>query len=87
MVAGNPDGPLKLLLMRWADRPAKFQMQRWKRDHPVTISLTLEEMDALGTALVLARDQLAAAPQSGSTSSTLDLDDMVAVERAARQVG
>jgi len=67
------DGPLRAQLKRWSDRPARLWLQRWKPDHPVTISLTLEEIDWLERALPAARQQIALQPHSAGVGSTLDL--------------
>jgi hypothetical protein len=74
----SPDGPLGLLLRRFPDREPRFWVQRWKPDHPVTISLTLEELDELEVAIGLAREQVAIEGRSESSGgSSLDLGAMV----------
>ncbi len=71
------DGPLRAQLKRFADRPARLWLQRWKPDHPVTISLTIEEIEWLEAALPAARQQIALQPHSGGVGSTLDLVAML----------
>lgn len=80
----SADGPLKVLLRRSLDKPARLHLQRWKPDRPVTIALDLEEMDELMAMYAIARGQLAIAAHSEtSTGSVLDLSEMLATERAA----
>jgi hypothetical protein len=77
-VTTSPDGPLKVLLRRFPDREPRFWLQRWKPDHPVTISLTLEELDVLEAAIGIAREQAAIEARSESSGgSSLDLGVMV----------
>ena len=75
------DGPLKLLLRRYSDRPARLHLQRYKPDHPVTISLALEELDEIEAGLALVRQQLAVAPNSAGGLSTLDIGEMVRLNK------
>jgi hypothetical protein len=82
----SPDGPLSLVLHRYLDKPARVLVKRWKRDHPITIALTLEECAVVARAHEEVVRQVAIAPQSAtSAGSDLDLTDLlVAIERAAQ---
>ena len=72
------DGPLKLILRRSIDKPARLWVQRWKADHPVTIALDPDEVDELEAAIKLYREQVAIAPNSETPSgSVLELSPLV----------
>ena len=79
MFAKSIDGPLKVLLKRFDDRPPRVHVQRWKRDHPVTIALSLEEFAVLCSTCELIEDQVRIAPTSGAPGmvSTLDVESML----------
>ena len=81
MATAANDGPLKMLLRRFSDRPARLHVQRWKPDHPVTISLTLEELDEIESGIALVRQQLALAPNSAGGLSSLDIGEMVRLNK------
>lgn len=77
-MAGNPDGPLTFSLRRYADREPRVWVQRWKRDHPVTLSLTLEEFAFLCAGKGLVDEQVRIASRSESQQgSTLELGPLL----------
>lgn len=82
----NPDGPLSLVLHRYFDKPARVLVKRWKRDHPITIALTLEECALVARAHEEVTRQVALAPHAGtSAGSDLDLTGLLeAIDRAAQ---
>lgn len=78
----NPEGPFKVWLKRFNDSDARVWVQRWKRDHPVTISLTLDEFRLLCDARGFVEQQVAALPRTETTAgSVLDLGSMVRLDR------
>jgi hypothetical protein len=80
----SPDGPLHLNLVRFVDKDARFHIKRWKADgHPVTISLTLEEMRLLPAAVAIAEEQLGIAPNSAGATSNLELAQLVGLGKVA----
>jgi hypothetical protein len=79
------DGPLKILLRRFPDKPARLHLQRWKPDHPVTIAFDVAELDEIAAAIAVAREQIAVAPNSASPNSVLDLGAMVKLDRQGAQ--
>jgi hypothetical protein len=84
MAAANPDGPLNVSLRRFADREPRIWVQRWKRDHPVTISLSQDEYELLCEALPIIAEQLRIAPKSAEAQgSTLDVGALVQINRGA----
>lgn len=79
-MAGNPDGPLAISLRRYADKEPRVWVQRWKRDHPVTIALTLEEFRFLCAGAALVEEQVRIASRSETTTgSTLELGPLIEI--------
>lgn len=82
MADSSPDGPLKMYLHRYADKPARLALTRVLSK--AGVGMTLEEMRELREAIDLVEEQVAIAPHCEGSHSSTDLKLMVEIKRSAQ---